>query len=235
MKTILLNFTGPLQSFGTSSHFETRHTDSHPSKSAVIGLLAAAMGYRREEDDKIQALNELDFALRVDQPGNLLRDYHTVMKHKLIREPSKPYVTNRYYLEDAVFLIALSHSDGRRIEDIQKALEHPYFQPYMGRRSLPLPWNFILGTEDDNPISCLRRYPWKAQKWYRRREKVARLPIYADAHLLPDGITEMRKDRVVSFSQKDRRFTYRGEAVLFVEVSDVPEGTQHDIFGSIGG
>ena len=63
MKTILLKFAGPLQSWGTSSHFETRHTDFYPSKSAVIGLLAASLGYRRDEDEKIQKLNELDFAV----------------------------------------------------------------------------------------------------------------------------------------------------------------------------
>ena len=39
MKTILLKFSGPMQSWGTDSHFETRHTDHHPSKSAVLGLL----------------------------------------------------------------------------------------------------------------------------------------------------------------------------------------------------
>ena len=58
MKTILLKFAGPLQSWGTDSNFETRYTDLHPSKSAVIGMIAASMGYRRHEDTKIQRLNE---------------------------------------------------------------------------------------------------------------------------------------------------------------------------------
>ena len=54
MKTILLKFAGPLQSWGTDSHFETRHTDFYPSKSGVIGLIAAGLGYGRDEDEKIQ-------------------------------------------------------------------------------------------------------------------------------------------------------------------------------------
>ena len=53
LKTVLLKFSGPLQSWGTNSHFETRHTDTHPSKSGVIGMIAAGLGYQREDDKKI--------------------------------------------------------------------------------------------------------------------------------------------------------------------------------------
>ena len=82
MKTLLLKFAGPLQSWGTNSHFESRYTDFYPSKSAVIGMVAASFGYRRKEDEKIQKLNELDFAIRIDQPGNLLKDFHVAQKYK---------------------------------------------------------------------------------------------------------------------------------------------------------
>ena len=49
MKTILLKFSSPLQSWGTSSNFEIRETDHHPSKSAVEGLIAGSMGLLRED------------------------------------------------------------------------------------------------------------------------------------------------------------------------------------------
>ena len=79
MKTLLLKFAGPLQSWGTGSHFETRHTDRYPSKSAVVGYLGAGLGYRRN-DDRIQDLNYLQYAVRVDQEGHILRDYQTAKK-----------------------------------------------------------------------------------------------------------------------------------------------------------
>ena len=84
MKSLLLKFSGPLQSWGTDSHFETRHTDYYPSKSAVVGMIAAAFGYRRSADcdEAIAKLNDLDFAVRIDQQGNLLRDYHIAAKYK---------------------------------------------------------------------------------------------------------------------------------------------------------
>src|SRR5690625_542402 len=109
MKTILMKLSGPLQSWGTGSHFETRHTDLHPSKSAIIGMIAASMGLRRDEDEQIKKLNQLDFAVRVDQPGKLLRDYHTARKYKRNGTFDRTYVTNRYYLEDAVFIVGIAH------------------------------------------------------------------------------------------------------------------------------
>lgn len=79
MKTILLKFAGPMQSWGTDSHFEIRHTDSYPSKSGVLGLVAAALGWRRN-DKRIEKLNKICFAVRVDQLGNILEDYHIAHK-----------------------------------------------------------------------------------------------------------------------------------------------------------
>lgn len=66
-----------MQSWGTSSHFETRNTDYYPSKSAVIGVIAAGFGYSRDEDDIIRELNKLYFAVRIDQVGLLNKDYQT--------------------------------------------------------------------------------------------------------------------------------------------------------------
>ena len=83
MKTIVMKFSGPLQSWGTGSNFETRHTDFYPSKSAVIGMISAGFGYRRDDDIAIRRLNELSFGVRIDQRGSLLRDYHIAQKYKI--------------------------------------------------------------------------------------------------------------------------------------------------------
>lgn len=98
MKTILLKLSGPLQAWGTESHFETRQTDRYPSKSAIVGLIAGAMGYRREENDKMVELNNMGFAVRIDQKGVLLRDYHTAKMYTEKGDLKRTYVTNRYYL-----------------------------------------------------------------------------------------------------------------------------------------
>ena len=138
MKTILLKFAGPLQSWGTDSHFESRFTDFHTSKSAVIGLIAASLGINREDDEKLRQLDVLSFATRVDQKGSLLQDYHIAQKYKKNGDFERNYVTNRYYLEDSVSIVAIGCEDDELMGKIDKALKNPYYAYFMGRNLLPI-------------------------------------------------------------------------------------------------
>ena len=244
MKTILLKLSGPLQSYGTSSHFQTRYTDYYPSKSAVLGLLAACLGYRRDEEEKLRELSTLKFAVRIDQQGGLLKDYHIAITDKEIVEIPQTYVTNRYYLEDALFVVALSGMD-ELIDTLTKAIKSPYFQPFMGRRSLPVPVDFFLGESAEDILDSLRKLPWQAATWYKKKkgkqgigEKIP-LEVYADEEILAEGKiirSKLRRDVPVSFSQKGRQFAFRQEACISVEVlsgieKDLGVGnTEHDIF-----
>ena len=249
MKTILLKFTGPLQSYGTSSHFETRYTDYYPSKSAVIGLLAACLGYRRDEAENLRELSKLKFAVRIDQDGTLLRDYHIARSYNEKGVESKTYVTNRYYLEDALFVVALSGMD-ELIDTLTKAIKSPYFQPFMGRRSLPVPVDFFLGVSAEDILDSLRNLPWQAAPWYKKKkgkegigEKIS-LEVYADEEILKDekiSRSKLRRDIPISFSQKGRQFAFRQEACISIEVlSGIEQGLgaediEHDVFSTLEG
>jgi CRISPR system Cascade subunit CasD len=235
VKTLLLKLAGPLQSWGTRSHFETRHTDFYPSKSAIIGMIAAGFGYHRNDDESIAALNQLDFAVRVDRQGTLLRDYHTAQKYKNNGEFDRTYVTNRYYLEDAVFVVAVGHADEKWIDRIEEALRNPYYQPFMGRRSLPLPADFILGKSTKSVVDALREFPLQDSVFRKRQKKEKTLVIYADADLMQDKVSTLRKDHVQSFSQKERKFGYRSEARMQILAKQSESSTEHDAFGAIGG
>lgn len=240
MRTILLKLAGPLQSWGTDSSFETRMTDFYPSKSAAIGMIAASLGYCREQDEDIRRLNELDFAVRIDQQGNLLRDYHIAQKYKPKGDFDRTYVTNRYYLEDAVFLVAIGHQDKAYLSMILEALKNPYFQPYLGRRSLPLLADFLLDTSDLEPLEALEQTPWLGSgSTSNRHESQLNLPIYADQDLLRAKNVRMRKDRVESFSQRHRRYGFRAEGHSFVTVENphfvVEKMDDHDVFACLGG
>lgn len=208
-----------MQSWGTSSHFETRNTDYYPSKSAVIGVIAASFGYRRDEDEKIEKLNELDFAVRVDQVGLLRKDYQTARKLK----KDESYVTNRYYLEDAIFIVAISSEDDKWVEEIYYALKNPYFQPFMGRRSYPVQPDFIIDVVEMGAIEALENLEWQASDWYKRRNKNYVADIYADKDLLPEGGYTIRNDRVNSFSQQERKFGPRFEARTTKTMSTVDD------------
>lgn len=236
MKTILLKFGGPMQSWGTSSHFETRNTDYYPSKSAVIGVIAASFGYKRD-DEKIEELNALDFAVRVDQVGLLKKDYHIASKYKNDGSFERNYVTNRYYLEDAIFVVAISSEDDDWIEEICAAIKNPYFQPFMGRRSCPVQPDFIIDVVEMGAIEALQNLEWQASDWYKKRNRNYVADIYADKDLLPESGYTMRNDRVISFSQKERKFGPRFEArtwkTMSTENENQSEPEQFDCYGAL--
>ena len=75
MSTLLLRLAASMQAWGSDFRFEVRRTGREPTKSGVIGLLAAALG--RSRADSIDDLCQLRFGVRVDQEGQLLRDFHT--------------------------------------------------------------------------------------------------------------------------------------------------------------
>lgn len=229
MKTILLKLAGPLQSWGSDSHFETRKTDRYPSKSAIVGLLAACMGYRRDEDDKIRELNSLDFAVRVEQEGVVIKDFHTAKMCDKNGSLKRTYVTNRYYLQDAIFMVALSGND-ELIDKILEGLKNPYFQPFLGRRSLPLNYDFVFGLTDKGAVDSLRELKWQAKDWYKKRTAYPFVSIYADAGLLNTKLGKYRRDNVLSFSPKDRRYELRKESmeVLRFDLNGIKE--EHDVF-----
>lgn len=129
MATLLLRLAAPLQSWGMDSKFETRKTNREPTKSGVVGLLAAALGIGREEPDKLSPLNQLRFGVRVDQEGEFLVDYHIARKAEKTRKAEElkitPYTTYRYYLSDAIFLVGLESQDDVFLQEIVQALHHP--------------------------------------------------------------------------------------------------------------
>ncbi|MBU5434216.1 type I-E CRISPR-associated protein Cas5/CasD [Pseudoflavonifractor sp. MSJ-37] len=132
MSTLLLRLAGPMQSWGTDSRFDIRRTGREPSKSGVLGLAAAALGIRRRDKEALRPLAELRFGVRVDREGSMMRDFHTARPAK-----GSPYVTERYYLADAVFVAGLESGDRGLLERIGQALRAPAFPLYLGRRSCP--------------------------------------------------------------------------------------------------
>lgn len=238
MKTIILKFSGPLQSWGAGSNFETRDTARYPTKSAVIGLIGGALGYRRDETEKIQGLNEMSFGVRIEQRGTLLKDYH------IARSVNQTYVTNRYYLQDAVFLAMLSHEDSSWIDTVAKALVSPVFPLYMGRRSVPVNSDFFQGVIEKDLLSALKSYQWQASEWYQKRlsreSKWNRIMLdaYVDASLLDNSLPPMyQRDKVESFDLMNRNHGFRPVKSMQVEIqtTDMSKDTKHDAFQGIGG
>lgn len=79
MSTLLLRLAAPMQSWGINSKFNRRTTNMEPTRSGVIGMLAAAMGVSRE--DSLDAFKILRFGVRIDQPGTMNRDFQVVYQN----------------------------------------------------------------------------------------------------------------------------------------------------------
>ena len=128
MSTLLLRLAAPLQAWGAGAKFDQRETQRLPTKSGVVGLLAAALGRRRWES--IEDLEALKMGVRADQAGEMLRDYHTAKREQ------HTYITQRYYIADAVFVVGLEGEEGL-LSRLAEAVENPAFPLFLGRRSCP--------------------------------------------------------------------------------------------------
>ena len=161
MSTLLLRLAAPLQAWGVDSKFDTRTTAREPTKSGVIGLLAAALGIRRDDIAALKALSALRFGVRVEREGKYLNDFHMVHEEEFWkkREGKYSHVTHRYYLSDAVFLCGLEHPDRRVLERYAYALTHPVFPLFLGRRSCPPTLPLVLGIRDEKLLDVLRTEP----------------------------------------------------------------------------
>ncbi|MDR2975155.1 MAG: type I-E CRISPR-associated protein Cas5/CasD [Propionibacteriaceae bacterium] len=209
MSTLLLKLAGPLQSWGAQSRFPRRDTRHEPTKSAVIGLIAAAQGRRRS--DPIEDLLDLRFAVRIDQPGVLLRDFHTA--HNLKGE-SMP-LSERFYLSDAVFIAAIE-ADRVVLDGIAGSLLSPAFPLFLGRRSCVPSGKLVLGVVDDDLVTALRQHPWEAATWFQRH-KNNRDAAEIQLELIRDGLVgdpphlarETVRDRPLSFSPELRQYGWR--------------------------
>lgn len=223
--TLVLRLGGPLQAWGDRSAFNRRDTRPEPTKSGVLGLLAAASGRAREEP--LDDLLGLRLGVRVDQPGTLLRDYHTVSDYrgkplpqagvsaKGLQKPTSPakhtHVTQRFYLQDAVFLAALE-GPAELIHTLADAVTHPAFPLALGRRSCVPTQPLLLAVREAPLQQVLQAEAWHAtetakQTYARDRNRAATIDVAAtmDDPEGPDALTDVPR----SFAPRERQFTSR--------------------------
>ncbi len=231
MATLLIRLVGPMQSWGTTSRFDHRDTGKEPSKSGVVGLLAAALGIDRENWEYLEPLTRLAMGVRHDRPGMPKRDYQTAgcaNSDSIIKadgtQAKDGVVSQRFYIADAAFLVGLEDRDRPFLERIHAALRNPVWPLALGRKSyVPSESIWIANGLQDDPLrDVLTRWPWIAspRKW---EELPAKLLVSLDSQ---DGSGVLKMDQPLS-SFAERRFGarfVRSEWMSFPqEVTDVPE------------
>ena len=154
---LLFTLYAPLASWGEIAVGETRGSWDRPSRSAVLGLLAAAMGITRDEQDGHDALDEgYGLAVRLDSSGTSRVDYHTAQtaaeaeirkafgkgrpqtRRALLSVAERQTIVSRREIrEDALATVAAwrTREDARwPLEMLKQALERPVFTLYAGRK-----------------------------------------------------------------------------------------------------
>lgn len=235
-KYLVFQIYGPLQSWGNVAVGEIRPTSGRPTRSAVLGLLAACLGIRRHEEDRLQELaGAIGMTVRVDASGMRLIDYHTVQTPKEKRkrvffsrrdelgpllEPDEDLTTilsRREYLTDAHFTVCLwpKKQEGEiSLEEIEKNLARPRLTPYLGRKCCPtaLSFNPML-MKAEGPLEALREYPMDEAI----KESIAQGEA---AHFFSDPCEELKDQFKVMITRDEplhhgrRQFTTRQEVMV---------------------
>lgn len=231
--SLALCFDAPMQSWGIRSHGIIRDTTAEPTKSGVVGLLAAALGIEREDDVAVAELARLRLAIRVDREGILERDYHTTQNVPTTQGTGRrTVVSERYYLADALFLAVLE-GDERLLSRVAAAVEQPCWRLFFGRKAY-VPARPLL-PPGAGPVAraaeeVLAGHPWlepSPQARARAKTEVNRVGLRTVVECPPDRMgAEVRHDQPVSFAQGNRRFSPRTVLVSEVPLTDsmIPAG-----------
>ncbi len=223
MSTLLLRIAGPMQSWGTQSRFTQRDTGREPSKSGVVGLIAAALG--RPRTASLADLASLRMGVRVNSEGQMLRDYHTVGGST--RGSTDEYgvaifsgkgtsvvLSNRFYLADADFLVGLEAANPAQetlLRTIDAALAQPVWPLFLGRRAF-VPGRPIRqpdhpplgpGLRDLTLDAALLQYPWPRHAQQLRC-------VLEDASGQGGAI---RMDQPIAFTSENREYQPRFVAI----------------------
>ena len=181
MDYLLFRLYGPMASWGEIAVGGTRHTASYPGKSAIIGLMAAALGIKRADSEKQKQMQQgYELAVKIYSQGTLLRDYHTVQvpdsvgkvtyrtrRDELMLGKARlgTILSSREYRLDALSLVAVKALSNAPydLQTIKKHLEEPKFHLYLGRKSCPLaaPLNPQIGEDKNNYYEAFKAYEHK--------------------------------------------------------------------------
>lgn len=186
-------------SFADTGFGQLREAGPFPSRSAVIGVLAGALGIERGDDRLLDLHQRLRIHLGVVRAGSLLVDYHTVLPAGYaeydpirLRRPGadgNPVLTDRAYHVDSHFVALVSSDDGAIVEECRTALDEPVYVGYLGRRSCvpatPLiPENALGSTVIDVLFTASRNAHRqrvdKLMPWERESQRQTHVDVYID-------------------------------------------------------
>ncbi len=141
---LVMKLQGPMQAWGGHTYEDLRHSELIPTRSGILGLLAACLGVQRKDIQGLETLSSsISMAVRIDRAPRRIVDYHTIKEARRANRPPKDGETVqswREYLCDAAFTVILWERTAAEVtlDRIKQSLCRPVFTPFLGRRSCPI-------------------------------------------------------------------------------------------------
>ena len=219
-----------MQSWGSNSRFSERSTEAFPTKSGVVGLLAASLGIERSDPDALEAsgLLALDIVVRIDKAGRLMNDFQTI---EIKNGNSK--LSNRAYLSDAAFLVGLfdpENDSGALLEKLAVSVKHPVFSMFLGRKSYPPEGNVGIGVlEHETVDDFLLSTPLVTRRLAKKNVVDEKLTVTV-VKTVTDPRADTIQDNPVSFASSLRIHTSRSISKSRISITNPFFITVHDPF-----
>ena len=233
---------GPIAAFGGVAVGERRGGEARPARSALLGLLAAALGIERGEAATHAAMEQgYGVAVRVDAPGVMFSDYHTAQvpparrgerhttrRAELDARPLETILSRRDYRTDSLFTVAVwaRAMAPVALTDLATALQRPHFCLSIGRKSCPLglpPGPVVVAAMD--ALAAMEARPVPEPERFVRQQLRAHATVLATdvdgmSADVPTRWTESRRDRIAS---RDRwQFSLRPERLIDLPLRAAP-------------
>jgi CRISPR system Cascade subunit CasD len=177
MRYLFWTYYAPLSAHSVVATGQDITTGSRPTRTGVFGVLASCLGIERTEVVDLRALHEdIGCAVRIDDPGSCVTDYHTAMVprgkdargqlsrwHELQAGRPEAQITYRDYIVGGLYTIAHWERRGSRVslQKIKAALLRPIFAPFAGRAccSFGLPFDPKVVVAEDLMTAFAKRRP----------------------------------------------------------------------------
>jgi len=165
LETLILKTEG-MSAYGLQTFDVHRRVNHFPTRSAILGMLGAALGITRVNYTELFALSaKIKIAVQVNNSGEKMVDYHTVQAFRSpqgkIQKGTKP--TYREYWCDSEHTFAIT-ADNNTIELLENKVKAPDFTLFQGRKSCPLTRPlFETVIKNNNPANSLKELGFGGQ------------------------------------------------------------------------
>ena len=220
----------PMASFGGFAGHERRGSGTFPLRSAMLGLLGAALGVRREDAAGQKALRTYRVAIQPFQLSTPLRDFQVAetvpttrakrpnTRLQALREAgagTSTVLTSRDYRCDTLIGVAIWGEGQWSLSEISQHLRRPKFVLYLGRKccplSSPLAPRVLPSSGPEEALAGVEIPKWLRDDDPHRQDR-SRFPVFSDP---VEGRNPPTRTTTMPAEPLDRKAWHFGESEIW--------------------